>query len=103
MSKKDKILSIEEIIKRGTVDDKKDVYIKSLGGSVTLYAVDFSKLIELRQVHGDKFQTALVAECLVMPYSDACKLSKNPVVFQELLTAINETFAPTITDNEIKN
>lgn len=103
MGKKDKTLSIEEIIKRGTVDDKKDVYIKSLGGSVTLYAVDFYKLIELRQVHGDKFHTALVAECLVMPYSDACKLSKNPVVFQELVTAINETFATSITDNEIKN
>lgn len=96
-------MSIEEIIKRGAVDDKKNVYIKSLGGSVTLYAVDFSKLIELRQVHGDKFQTALIAEYLVMPYNDACKLANNPAVFQELLSAINETFAPTITDNEIKN
>ena len=103
MGKKDKVLSVDEILNRGTVVDKKNVYIKSLGGSVTLYAVDFSKLIELRQVHGDKFQTALIAEYLAMPYNDACKLSKSPVVFQELLTAINETFAPTITDDEIKN
>lgn len=98
-----KPLSIDEIMSRGRVPESRTVHIKSLNGEVELHAVDFLTLVELRQLHGDKFPIAIVAEALKMPYQQAFELSNNHAVFQEISSATTEFFSPTITDDEIKN